>query len=440
MSGSGSEEETYSIMFSSLKHPARRKILRMLSNKALTYSEMLEALSIPSSHLTYHLDNLGDLIVKDQDGKYKLSSFGKASVSMMQNAEDVPDIQAQKFSSLPFRWKGVFAILLVAIVVLASFSAIQLAYFNSLSSDYDSLKADYADLKAQNQQLLTWNPSTTKAMSIIKDVIQLDVSKYEDTLESSTAQIRSDLGNVIEEVFKYSLSNSQSSFELTLRFRNGHFSMFQLTQSEGYPNFPPVYLQRQSTDVLQATKDLIQRYHLVANDTYLDDVVSLLTSTNNLTNDLTWGDAKLKYVSYGNSAEVWLMYSANGTDFEAKTLHIKFDNQVVVQFTDDWFLFNVGSTQINISQDQAVLIAKNAARNFSWNANGTQVSNPQIVDNPVSAVFYPKSRNDPLTLMPYWLITLYLDQTYPGGVNAIVVGIWADTGEVANIQTSTGQA
>jgi DNA-binding transcriptional ArsR family regulator len=39
-----SEEEIYSIMFSSLKHPARRKILRMLADKPMTFSQMLEAL------------------------------------------------------------------------------------------------------------------------------------------------------------------------------------------------------------------------------------------------------------------------------------------------------------------------------------------------------------------------------------------------------------
>jgi DNA-binding transcriptional ArsR family regulator len=65
MSGSTKEtEETYSAMFSSLRHPARRKILKMLSEKSMTFSQMLEELEIPGSHLTYHLENLGDLVVK----------------------------------------------------------------------------------------------------------------------------------------------------------------------------------------------------------------------------------------------------------------------------------------------------------------------------------------------------------------------------------------
>ena len=98
---SESEEETYSTMFSSLRHPARRKILRMLSEKSMTFSEILDHLGIPSSHLTYHLENLGELVVKKEDGKYKLSSFGEAAVVMMKGAEEAPAVQKKSFSSLP---------------------------------------------------------------------------------------------------------------------------------------------------------------------------------------------------------------------------------------------------------------------------------------------------------------------------------------------------
>src|SRR5512136_889197 len=113
---SGSEEETYSIMFSSLRHPARRKILRMLSERTMTFSQMLEELAIPSSHLTYHLENLGELVLKDDSGKYKLSSFGNASVSMMKSAEEVPDAHTKRFSALPIRWKSLYVLFAVAII------------------------------------------------------------------------------------------------------------------------------------------------------------------------------------------------------------------------------------------------------------------------------------------------------------------------------------
>ena len=81
------EEEIYSIMFTSLKHPVRRKILRILNDKPLTFKELGDLIGVSSSHLTYHLESLGELIYKMENGKYKLSAFGKATVSAMKGVE-----------------------------------------------------------------------------------------------------------------------------------------------------------------------------------------------------------------------------------------------------------------------------------------------------------------------------------------------------------------
>ena len=434
-----SEEESFSIMFNSLKHPARRKILRMLSERKLTFSQMLEELTIPSSHLTYHLENLSELVIKDGDGKYELSSFGKASVSVMKSAKEVPDIHKKRFSVLPRKWKWLYAVFIIAIVFMASLAYVQYASYDRLLNDYATLKIDLDQTKAENQQLLEWSTSSGKAMTMIRDVMQIDLPNYQATLLSDKVEQRLDLGGAIEEVMRYSLVNNQSRIELTLRFRNAHFSLLQVTQLEGLPNFPLVYTQPQPRDVVQACQGLFDRYRFALYDSYMDEVTKLLTSANESSNGQTLGNTKLQISSYGDSADVLLLYTVNGMDFEAKSLHVVFQNHVVTEFSDDWFLYQIGSTQATISQDQAVLIAKNAAKNYSWNANGTQVTNFEILDNPVSAQFYPHPKTENLTLYPYWYVTLYLDKTYPGGVSEIAVGVWADTGQVANIQALSGQ-
>jgi DNA-binding transcriptional ArsR family regulator len=435
---SGSAEETYSTMFSSLRHPARRKILRMLSEKSMTFSQMLDELGIPGSHLTYHLENLGELVVKMEDGKYKLSSFGKASVSMMKGAEEVPSIQTKKFSSLPLRWKSLFAVLIIGIVLLASMSYVQYASFNQLSRDYGLLKADFEKVKSQNQQLL-WSTSSDKGVRIIRDVVQIDVSKYQTTLLSDTVEDRSDLGGVVEEILKYSLINSESKIDLVLRFRNNHFSLYQLSLIEGLPFYAPIYVQPQPTDILNATRGLIERYKSDTSDPYLEEMSTLLTSANETNNEQTLGNTKLRMTINGDNAEVLLLYTANGVDFAAKSLRLVFQKHVLQELSDDWSLYKVGSTQVNVSKEQAIQIARNAAKNFEWTASGVQVSNFNVLQEPVSAVFFPHPRTELLTLVPYWYITLYLDRDYPGGVNSITVGVWADTGKVANIQALSGQ-
>lgn len=82
------EEETYSVMFLSLKHPVRRKILRILSAKPCTFTEILQQINIESAHLSYHLESLGDLTTKVDEGKYALSEIGKAAVSVMKKVEE----------------------------------------------------------------------------------------------------------------------------------------------------------------------------------------------------------------------------------------------------------------------------------------------------------------------------------------------------------------
>jgi hypothetical protein len=323
-------------------------------------------------------------------------------------------------------------------VLLASVSLIQYVSFNQLSSDYGVLKADFEKVKSQNQQLL-WSTSSDKGVKIIRDVVQIDVSKYTTTLLSDTVEDRSDLGGVVEEILKYSLVNSESKIDLVLRFRNDHFSLYQLTLVEGLPQYAPIYLQPQSTDIVNATKGLIERYKSVTSDPYLDEMITLLVSTNETNNELTLGNTKLRVTINGDNAEILLLYTANGVDFSAKSLRFVFQKHVLQEFSDDWSLYKVGSTQVSVSQDQAIQIARNAAKNFEWNADGVQVSNFVVLQEPVSAVFFPHPRTELLTLVPYWYITLYLDREYPGGVNSITVGIWADTGEVANIQALSSQ-
>jgi DNA-binding transcriptional ArsR family regulator len=431
-----SEEEIYSVMFSSLRHPTRRKILRMLSEEKVTFSQMLQELEIPSSHLTYHLENLGELVIKDENGKYQLSSFGKAAVSMMKGAEEVPDTHAKHFSALPLRWKTLFALFIIAIVLLASMSYYEFTSLSNLSNNYVDLQKNYNSVKVQNEQLLLSNTSNNaaEAKTILQDVLQIDTSKYTMTLLSDSVQVRTDLDGIVEEIMQYSLVNTASRFDLTLRFRNGHFSLFQINQLEGAPNFPLQYTEPQPTDVVQACQGLLDRYESAFHDAYMSQVVSLMASADDLTTTEIYENTKLQLSSYNGDADISLMYTNNGTDFQAKSINLIYNNNALSEFSDDWFLYKVGSTQVNISQAQAIEIAMNAVKNYSWNVNGTLVSSFQVLSSPVSAELYPKPRTDDLTLFPYWYVTLHLDKVYPGGVSEIGVGVWADTGQGVNVQ------
>ena len=421
---SNSEEEIYSTMFSSLKHPVRRKILRMLSQKPMTFSQMLETLGVSSSHLTYHIENLGELLTKSEEGQYKLSTFGTASVDTMKTVEEAPAIRTRSLFSLPLRWKSLFAILLIGVILLASMSYVQYASLNQLSSEHEDLESKY-------DQLLSWSTGTNDAITFLQDVLQIDITEYHASLLSNTVEVRSDLGGVVEEILRYSLTNSENQIDVVFRFRNRQLSRYQMYLFEG----SPIYAQAQPYTVLDAAKNLLQRFRSFGDTSYLEEMSNLLASVNETENvEKTEGNTKLKISISGANTEVLWMYTENGVDFSAKSLSLVFENNVLTQLTDGWFLFKIGSTTVNLSSEEAIEIARNSAEGFTWTADGAVVSGFTVLEEPVSAVFHPTPREEALALVPYWYVTLYLDRVYPGGVNRIAVGVWADTGDVAVIK------
>jgi hypothetical protein len=112
----------------------------MLMEKPRSFSEMLEGSGVSSSHLTYHLENLGQLVSKTDDGKYRLSTFGEAAVATMSKIEEMPT-EPKHLSSLPLKWKSLFVVLLIGLVSLASISYIQYQSLNRLSEEYGPLSA-----------------------------------------------------------------------------------------------------------------------------------------------------------------------------------------------------------------------------------------------------------------------------------------------------------
>lgn len=175
----------------------------MLSDKPRTFSQLWDVLEISSSHLTYHLENLGELVTKMKDGKYKLSTFGAAAVLTMKGVEDAPDIKSKNPLYLPNTWKPVFAVLMIGVVVLAGVSYIQNSSMIQVSTLQDCLEAQLAQLSAENDRLLSWDRHLERAESFLRDVVQLDLTKYYSVRVTNTLEFRDDFGGVAEETLRY---------------------------------------------------------------------------------------------------------------------------------------------------------------------------------------------------------------------------------------------
>jgi DNA-binding transcriptional ArsR family regulator len=423
------KEEIYSTMFKSLKHPIRRKILRILADKPLAFSEMLELLGISSSNLTYHLDNLGELISKDEKGVYRLSTFGLASVNTMKVVEDAPtDSQKKKRTSLNRKWRIVTSVLLIGLILFASLAALEISTLNAALTDRDSYQSKYT-------QLLSWTSTTDDAIDFLQNVVQLDTSKYSASLGSRTIDTRPDLGGIPEETMQYSLIGTDSTgktskLSVQFVFLNSQFFTYQLTILDG----SPIYANPQSPFVLDAAKNIIDRmstYDL--NGSYIENMSRLITmaSLNSEKNlEIKEGNIKLNTTASGEDAEVLLDYTDNGIDFSRKCLDISIENGIMTKLTDSWGLYSVGNADVTISSDRAVTIAKSALNDFTWTGNGVAVTTFQFNTQPASVTFYPQTKGN-TTMYPQWTVVFYLDKVYAGGVYQIAVTVWADTGEVA---------
>jgi hypothetical protein len=426
--GGGNEEEIYSIMFRSLKHPVRRRILRMLNDKPMTFMEMVEQLEVSSSHLTYHLESLGELINKTDTAQYQLSSFGKATVGAMKGVEEAPELETRRPKKMSRKWKAVFAALMVTVLLLSSFGVYQYTVLKELAANQSSLEAE-------NQQLLSWGIGTSKVADFLRDVVQLDTNRYKITLLSNTLEYRDDF-SVAEEVIKCSLANPAGDLDASFRFRENHLSRYQLTPTEN----APLLTENPSSSILDAAKASLNRYKTYSGDAYLTEMSNLLSTVNATDSEVTTvvaDNMKLQITQRGSSAELLWMYTESGIDYSAKSLRMTFEKGVLTALTDGYFLFTIGNSDLNLDADQASAVAKNHVEAMTWNINGSETSDFKA-QTTLSCQMLPHPRGNSVALVPYWYVTLRLDKTYSGGFNEVAVGVWADTGKVADAQLLSG--
>lgn len=113
------EEDLYNEIFKALKHPIRRHILSLLHEEPQTYSSILRALNIDTGLLNYHLENLGSLIAKNEEGKYGVSEFGRAAIRLKDGIE-VPHRGEPAQLKIRRREVFIFVIVLFSIIILGS--------------------------------------------------------------------------------------------------------------------------------------------------------------------------------------------------------------------------------------------------------------------------------------------------------------------------------
>ncbi len=272
--------------------------------------------------------------------------------------------------------------------------------------------------------------SPEKVLSFLRDVGRLDLANYNITLTGPTIDHPDDLGGLAEMVGVYTLKSEPTTLEVIFIFIDNNLSSCLLKVRQGSPQF----IGPLPANSVEAAEEFLQRYELFSGDPMLNTMSSMLDSvdaTRNVTK--TSGNLSLAVTIIASSSSFSWKNTYNGAVFSE--LGVTFQNQSFSSFGDDRSYVKIGSTDVNISREEAISMALNRAKNFSWTYRGEKINNFTIVNDHIKPVLYTKGRDQPLVLYPYWLVTMPLDNLYPGFVTEIEVQIWADTGEIISIYT-----
>lgn len=114
------EEDIYSSIFLALKHPVRRKIVRMLDEAPSTYTQILNKLGVETGFLNYHLESLRGLVTKNKDDKYFLSEFGEAALALITRVEEPVKRKSRGLKVYGFKINPAYIALTILTVLIIS--------------------------------------------------------------------------------------------------------------------------------------------------------------------------------------------------------------------------------------------------------------------------------------------------------------------------------
>jgi len=312
--------------------------------------------------------------------------------------------------------------------------------------------------------------STAKDMMpvFLSDVVGLDLTKYNMTHEAYTVSYPSFYGGLVkDEVISFTLESDNSTVRVMAIFDNGFIYGLVVRPV----NCSIIYARQPSTNALDESRNILQRYKTFAENygletSHIDSATTMLNNTakastssvdlymlNNITGFVPSVTTADNIKQETKQKTITWIYTEKGVDMPHKCLSISFGSNKLF-FADTWNLYIVGSLSV-ISEDEAKNIGWEAARNYNltlvdenetlfsvtpkWSNVSTialnmipgQIYNRDPDDHFISG---GNATRDPLALYPQWQMMFYFESI--GGTNAIQVGVWGDTKEIAYISAT----
>ena len=280
-----------------------------------------------------------------------------------------------------------------------------------------------------------------KGLSILSNVVGLDLTKYTMTAEETQVDSQASyLGVIPQENVVYDLTSNDSKLKALYTFADGNLQMIHVLENEGSPHTTSAV-----TNARELAQDFLSNYQVYTQESFYGELNSLLddvdASKNATKND---GNTQLEVSAIDGYTTFKWTYTFNGVIAPSKFVALGFNNGFLTAFVDYWQVYKMGSTNVFLSEKEAIAIALETAKDYFWSLKLEEValdsenfneSNVRwtalIFDNSLEAG-KPRSE-DRLELYPVWRVGIALDKWY-GQMYGIQVDIWADTREVRCVQ------
>lgn len=296
---------------------------------------------------------------------------------------------------------------------------------------------------ASSQEPVEESTAPEKVLTILENVVGLDMAKYSTDLEFYAQAPFLYFEVLPQEDVKYALESDESKLEVICAFVDEKLRSMNIYINDGSP-----LTTQPAASPLEMAKDFLDKYQTYSDASYYSTLRSMLDSVEadkNITK--TSENIKLEVTITESHTDFRWKYTFNGVEATSKCVVLNFRQGFLKYFIDSWSFWTIGSTDLNISEEEAIEIAMNAAENHSWNLS-TGGDNPPVTVTEFNIVGVSKTTlsfgnyptknesrgGNPLILYPGWRVKLYFDKLYPGSVYGLDIGIWADTGEVNDIR------
>jgi hypothetical protein len=267
-----------------------------------------------------------------------------------------------------------------------------------------------------------------KATSFLTDVIQLDLSHYKFTLNPQYT--RTNDGHLFYNLDTTGNIFGSSQGNVVFSFYNGTLGSCNIS-----PGLAGMVYLAPFSGRFNATLGILKRYETWANDSQIIRMVELLKKVGSEKIGLQVdGNLSLRISLYQSGLGIYQFSNyLNGVEYTY--VSIGMDNQTTgdVFFTDSRVFQKIGNTQINVSTEQAIAIAQDSVKHYSYNhtfGNGSSIIVKDLNVSGVYAVDIASALKENMTLYPLYDVRLNVTGLPSHGLSSIGVKIWANDGTI----------